>query len=151
MEGTWICPQCETSNENTDKCIVCGMDYASAVMIYKKYSTEKIEKGKAIEKSPTETKKSVDTSKIKLHFKDEDTVITKTPPPKEKNVYAIISIVVGIIGALLSILVNPLGLFMAGTGITLGIVSVKIEIKPIGVVGMIVSLLCCIIATILVI
>lgn len=35
MEGTWICPQCETSNENTDKCIVCGMDYASAVMAYK--------------------------------------------------------------------------------------------------------------------
>ena len=49
MEGTWICPQCETSNENTDKCIVCGMDYASAVMIYKKYSTEKIEKEKVIE------------------------------------------------------------------------------------------------------
>ena len=48
MEGTWICPQCETSNENTDKCIVCGMDYASAVMIYKKYSTEKIEKEKVI-------------------------------------------------------------------------------------------------------
>lgn len=140
MEGTWICPQCETSNENTDKCIVCGMDYASAVMIYKKYSTEKIEK-----------EKSVDTSKIKLRFKDEDTVIAKTPPPKEKNVYAIISIVVGIIGMLLSILVNPLGLLMAGTGIALGIVSVKIEIKPIGVVGMIVSLLCCIIAAILVI
>ena len=111
MEGTWICPQCETSNENTDKCIVCGMDYASAVMIYKKYSTEKIEKEKVIKKSPTETKKkSVDTSKIKLRFKDEDTVIAKTPPPK-----------------------------------------VKIEIKPIGVVGMIVSLLCCIIAAILVI
>ena len=50
MEGTWICPQCETSNENTDKCIVCGMDYASAVMIYKKYSTEKIEKEKVIKK-----------------------------------------------------------------------------------------------------
>ena len=66
MEGTWICPQCETSNENTDKCIVCGMDYASAVIIYKKYSTEKIEKEKVIKKSPTETKKkSVDTSKIK--------------------------------------------------------------------------------------
>ena len=96
-------------------------------------------------------KKSVDTSKIKLRFKDEDTVIAKTPPPKEKNVYAIISIVVGIIGMLLSILVNPLGLLMAGTGIALGIVSVKIEIKPIGVVGMIVSLLCCIIAAILVI
>ena len=152
MEGTWICPQCETSNENTDKCIVCGMDYASAVMIYKKYSTEKIEEEKVIKKSPTETKKkSVDTSKIKLRFKDEDTVIAKTPPPKEKNVYAIISIVVGIIGMLLSILVNPLGLLMAGTGIALGIVSVKIEIKPIGVVGMIVSLLCCIIAAILVI
>ena len=52
---------------------------------------------------------------------------------------------------LLSILVNPLGLLMAGTGIALGIVSVKIEIKPIGVVGMIVSLLCCIIAAFLVI
>lgn len=109
-------------------------------------------KGKSNKKSPTETKKkSVDTSKIKLRFKDEDTVIAKTPPPKEKNVYAIISIVVGIIGMLLSILVNPLGLLMAGTGIALGIVSVKIEIKPIGVVGMIVSLLCCIIAAILVI
>ncbi len=107
--------------------VLCaGMDYASAVIIYKKYSTEKIEKEKVIKKSPTETKKkSVDTSKIKLHFKDEDTVITKTPPPKEKNVYAIISIVVGIIGMLLSILVNPLGLLMAGTGIALGIVSVK--------------------------
>ena len=117
-----------------------------------KTTQEKIEKEKVIKKSPTETKKkSVDTSKIKLHFKDEDTVITKTPPPKEKNVYAIISIVVGIIGMLLSILVNPLGLLMAGTGIALGIVSVKIEIKPIGVVGMIVSLLCCIIAAILVI
>ena len=145
MEGTWICPQCETSNENTDKCIVCGMDYASAVMIYKKYSTEKIEKEKVIKKSPTETKKkSVDTSKIKLRFKDEDTVIAKTPPPKEKNVYPYFHM-------LLSILVNPLGLLMAGTGIALGIVSVKIEIKPIGVVGMIVSLLCCIIAAILVI
>ena len=49
MEGTWICPQCETSNENTDKCIVCGMDYASAVMIYKKYSTEN-RKGKSNKK-----------------------------------------------------------------------------------------------------
>ena len=108
-------------------------------------------KGKSNKKIAYSKKKSVDTSKIKLHFKDEDTVITKTPPPKEKNVYAIISIVVGIIGILLSILVNPLGLLMAGTGIALGIVSVKIEIKPIGVVGMIVSLLCCIIAAILVI
>ena len=49
--------------------------------------------------------------KLSFVFKDEDTVIAKTPPPKEKNVYAIISIVVGIIGMLLSILVNPLGLF----------------------------------------
>ena len=35
MEETWIWPQWEPSNENTDKCIVCGMDYASAVMAYK--------------------------------------------------------------------------------------------------------------------
>ena len=67
MEGTWICPQCETSNENTDKCIVCGMDYASAVMIYKKYSTEKIEKEKVIKKAPTEQRKRV-LIHLKLSF-----------------------------------------------------------------------------------
>lgn len=152
MGEKWICPQCETANENTEKCIVCGMDYVSAVMAYKKYSMNNADGKKTPKKAPTVKKEtSVDTSKIKLHFRDEETPIIPKAPPKEKNVFAIISIIVGVVGVLFSILVNPLGLFLAGTSIILGIISVKTEIKPIGVVGMIVALLCCIIAGILVI
>lgn len=35
MEIQWTCPQCETVNESSDNCVVCGMSYLKAVEVIK--------------------------------------------------------------------------------------------------------------------
>lgn len=87
----WICPQCETANEN-EECVVCGMSRTAAQEIYTAQ-----EKRKELEKQRN----------IILRFPDDKPEI-ETDEPSKINVYSVITLIIAIIGLFVSIFA-PIG------------------------------------------
>lgn len=83
MDDIWICSQCETLNENTDKCIVCGMAYKTSVEVVKR--EDKIEE-------TIHNRIKIDPSRIRFNFPDKlGESINRQITKKKQNVSPIVS------------------------------------------------------------
>lgn len=118
MDGVWTCSQCETLNENTDKCIVCGMTYQASVNAAKKADNIKIEK-------TIHSHIKINQSNIRFNFPDEPINMNMQTKERKKNVLSIISFLAGIMGILMIVLLEPFGGVWSLGAVITGIISLK--------------------------
>lgn len=79
MDGIWTCSQCETLNENTDICIVCGMTYQASA--------------DAVEKT-IHSQVKTEPAKVRLNFPDKSVNMQTTET--KQNVLSIASLLTAI-------------------------------------------------------
>ena len=107
MKGKWVCPQCETYNEDTDTCVVCGVSYESVVKAYNVYEKkaefkEKTTEGKTTEVKSEEMPVSSETHNVKFNWGSDDDIVPEAehiemPLSKKIVLVSVIAVVVGII------------------------------------------------------
>lgn len=129
MNNIWICPKCETKNEECSTCVVCGLTYENAIELREKmHPVDESEKNKD----------NLATEHEKKHAYNDNGEINNISSKLDK--LSIVSIILGLISVLFAISIHNVltGIFSIASIIT-GILSCEQKVSTKSIIGIIIG------------